>query len=242
MRSEGFAYFIAANHISGVLFLIPLVVASARRASSSKPLNAVLVSIMITIGAAMLYHIIQATTFFIHIPQQKGNLVVLTENWGHLTNYYWCAFDAISYILLTTCMGHLGVVLLYIPFSIFISSIYRFNMPLVRSKPTTMFVIVFSYVIGVPATFAVTYGIVSQKLPQDHQFTFDEWHCVPNYKYVKEVGYAVFANAILLGLISAFFAFYSLLQMQKFRGKFAEQAQQISIPADFIVRCFLLYE
>jgi hypothetical protein len=196
--------------------------------------------ICIVIWTATLFHGVQFATILIHVPFRKGPLRVMTEGWLQQSNYYWCAVDALTFIATTTGLGHLGVVMLYVPFAIFVSTLHQVAMPLIHTKPRTNFMFIFGYVLLLPLAITAIYAGIAFRLPMDQQFTMNEWHCMPNYKYNIWFGILVTTNCFFLGILSGVFAIYSLIHMKNARGKFAERAGSALLPPDVIVRSFLL--
>jgi hypothetical protein len=240
MITEGFLYFLCCSHFISLLCLIPLQVATIRRLRSRQPISTILMGMCMSIWTGTLFHIVQFATILIHVPFRTGPLRVMTEGWLHSTNYHWCAFDALTFIAITTGLGHLGVVFLYVPFAIFISTLHHVSMPLVHTSARTNFLIIFGYVLLLPLVITAVYAGITFQLPQDQQFTLNRWHCMPNYKYNKWFAIFVTANCFFLGILSAVFAIYSLLQMRNSSGKFAEKAGSACLPPEVIVRSFLL--
>ncbi|KAI8915605.1 hypothetical protein EDD86DRAFT_243610 [Gorgonomyces haynaldii] len=222
MVSKSFAYVLAGLHLVNLLACIPILIAFARRIAMPKKKNLVFAAMVFATIVVFIFHIIQLSSILIIVPSRPNEaLDVILDGADQLVNPSWCAFDAlVSSIFATSSMVLLGVVLIYIPFAIFLATRYRISMPLVLPA----------------AVLAGIYGGLAINLPPSQQFTLCDWHCTANYKSVPAFGIIVVVFSALCGLTTASLAAGAVYMMFAMRKEATKSLGGSNIPGDLIIR------
>jgi hypothetical protein len=110
MIPVGFAWFLAAMHISSCLCGIPLFWACFGRVAAGKNLNAVSISVITATTILVVFHTLQVVTIFLNVLG-KTELKVYVDDWLGLVDPYWCAFDALATMFSSMSMLTMGKIL-----------------------------------------------------------------------------------------------------------------------------------
>ncbi|KAJ3303453.1 hypothetical protein HDV03_003821 [Kappamyces sp. JEL0829] len=242
MIPVAFAYVLAVLHALNGVAIVPVLYACVRRIRSERPLSAIFFGVCILSVVILTIHLIQFCTILINVPG-KTTLDVYTDqthNWDGLVSKAWCTFDALATLFFSLILMFLGVMLTYIPFAIFWTAKNKYYLPFVDWGARKFIPGLFATTVLPPALLVAVLAVVVMSSPIFSAVALSDWHCSVNYKYNAWFEYILAALEVLAGVVTAFFAGYSVAVMQEYRKESLSILGRSEIPEDLIMRSFLL--